>query len=155
MACITCHLPDKGFADGLKVAVGTGTHVRNTQGLLNAGLQRWFGWDGGADSLWAASLRPMLSDIEMDANVSDVASLFREKDYVRVAFAQHADISTLTDEAFVVLLAKAIAAFTRTISSPQTEFDVFRSRLLAGDLAALESYSACLLYTSPSPRDRG
>ena len=142
MACITCHLPDKGFADGLKVAVGTGTHVRNTQGLLNAGLQRWFGWDGGADSLWAASLRPMLSDIEMDANVSDVASLFREKDYVRVAFAQHADISTLTDEAFVVLLAKAIAAFTRTISSPQTEFDVFRSRLLAGDLAALESYSA-------------
>ena len=116
IACITCHLPDKDFADGLKVAVGAGTHVRNTQGLLNTGMQRWFGWDGGADSLWAASLRPMLSDIEMDANVSDVASLFREKDYVTEALAPHADISTLSDEAFVVLLAKAIAAYTRTIN---------------------------------------
>ena len=142
IACITCHLPDKGFADGLKVAVGAGTHVRNTQGLFNTGLQRWFGWDGGADSLWAASLQPMLSDIEMAANVEDVASLFREKDYVSAALAQHADIAALTDEAFVVLLAKAIAAFTRTLTSPQTEFDVFRSKLLAGDLTALESYSA-------------
>jgi len=113
MACITCHLPDKGFADGLKVAVGASTHVRNTQGLFNAGLQRWFGWDGGADSLWAASLRPMLSDIEMDADISAVASLFRDKEYVSAAFAQHTDVATLTDEAFVVLLAKAIAAFTR------------------------------------------
>ena len=51
IACITCHLPAKGFADGLSVAVGAETHVRNTQGLFNAGLQRWFGWDGGADSL--------------------------------------------------------------------------------------------------------
>ena len=152
IACITCHLPAKGFADGLSVAVGAGTHVRNTQGLLNAGLQRWFGWDGGADSLWAASLRPILSDIEMNADVENVASLFRNKEYVARTLNQNADISVLTDagladagltnEELVVLLAKAIGAYTRTIVSPQSEFDIFRSRLLAGDEIEPEHYSA-------------
>ena len=145
IACITCHLPAKGFTDGSSVAIGAGTHVRNTQSLFNSGLQRWFGWDGGADSLWAASLRPMLSDLEMNAEVSDVASLFRNKDYVSTSFAAYTDISILTDEELVVLLAKAIAAYTRTISSPQTKFDNFRTSLLNGEVRSTELYSESAL----------
>lgn len=145
LACISCHLPDKGFADGLSVAVGAGTHVRNTQGLYNAGLQRWFGWDGGADSLWAASLRPLLSELEMAASIDELAGNLRNKNYINVALAQYGDTSALSGEEFVVLLAKAIASYTRTIVSPQTEFDTFRAALLAGDVQALEKYSASAL----------
>jgi len=65
VSCASCHQADQGFADGLPVAIGEQIAVRNTLGLFNVGLQRWFGWDGGADSLWGASLRPMLAEHEM------------------------------------------------------------------------------------------
>ena len=38
---------------------------RNTPSLLNVRYHRWFGWDGGGDSLWAQSIRPMLDAREM------------------------------------------------------------------------------------------
>ena len=133
LACITCHQPDKGFADGLPVGEGVDKHVRNTQGLFNVGLQRWFGWDGGADSLWAAAIRPVLSEIEMNADTDVLAETFRNKPYVAEAL-QHSvaaiDLAGMDDEAFVVLLVKAIAAYTRTLVSAPTEFDRFRTTLV-------------------------
>ena len=71
ISCASCHQSSKGFSDGYALPqAGAAPHVRNTQGLQNVGYQRWFGWDGGADSLWAASLRPMLSEIEMASDLS-------------------------------------------------------------------------------------
>ena len=58
---------------------------------------------------------------------------------------RYGDTAALSGEEFVVLLAKAIASYTRTIVSPQTEFDTFRAALLAGDVQALEKYSASAL----------
>jgi cytochrome c peroxidase len=60
IACATCHQPGQGFQDGLATARGLRTGIRNTPGLWNVGQQRWFGWDGGHDNLWSASLRPIL-----------------------------------------------------------------------------------------------
>ena len=65
ISCASCHQVKSGFSDRRAVAIGSKVHFRNTQTLLNAGLQKWFGWDGGTDSLWAATLRPLLSNIEM------------------------------------------------------------------------------------------
>ena len=144
LACIACHQPDQGFAENRRVAVGAEPHVRNTQGLLNSGLQRWFGWDGGADSLWAASLRPILSEIEMAANIPDLATRFRTKPYVLQAIAdsnQAIDVVALTDEQFVVFIAKAIAAYTRTLVSGETPFDRFRTALTNRDQAGIDAYS--------------
>jgi cytochrome c peroxidase len=133
IACASCHDPVKGFTDGLPRAVGLARHDRNTQGLHDLGLQRWFGWDGGADNLWAASLRPMLSPIEMGSDAAAVAAHLRR----RGDPGTHA-----TDEALLVDAGKAIAAWLETLVSPRTPFDDFRDALARGDEAAMRAYPA-------------
>lgn len=144
-SCADCHQADKGFSDGLSVAVGAGIHVRNTQSVLDAAQQHWFGWDGGTDSLWAASLRPMLSAIEMNNTEHGIASHIRSLPPSTWANAKNSgpafpDVSALTDNELSVFVAKLIGAFTRTINSPETAFDRLRVALLNNDEAAIQSY---------------
>ena len=48
MNCATCHDPDKGWGDGLPLAVGYpgSLYFRNTPTLLNVANTRYFFWDG-------------------------------------------------------------------------------------------------------------
>ncbi|MEE8169823.1 MAG: cytochrome c peroxidase [Phycisphaerae bacterium] len=59
VACVTCHVPDKGFADGRPLAKGLDTMTRHSPTLLNAVHNRWFFWDGRVDSLWAQAVGPI------------------------------------------------------------------------------------------------
>lgn len=143
ITCANCHQATKGFTDGLAIAEGASTHVRNTQGLLDIGMQRWFGWDGGADSLWAASLRPMLSDIEMNGDFTTISKRLRKEQYIADAIAQAPTpiaLEELDNEAFAVLLGKAIAAYTRTLVSGQTPFDQYRLAVLNDDWEGQKKY---------------
>lgn len=136
-SCASCHDRGKAFTDGLSVAVGAGTHVRNTQGLLDVGHQRWFGWDGGTDSLWAASLRPMLDAKELDGNIPLIASRLRQMPAVMTPLHE-AGFSTENDESLVVLASKAIAAYMRTLRSERTPFDRFRDAWLSGNAGSTD-----------------
>ncbi|MEM7376207.1 MAG: cytochrome c peroxidase [Pseudomonadota bacterium] len=145
LACITCHQPVRGFSDGLPVALGAARHTRNTQGLLGVGLQRWFGRDGGADSLWAASLRPMLSPLEMAATSDSVAARMRDDEALKAAAEVHASglgLNLDSDTDITVFIAKALGAYLRTLASPRTPFDDFRVALLDGDTDAIARYPA-------------
>jgi len=143
IACATCHLPSLDFSDGRALAVGTGRHVRNTQSLLNTGLQRWFGWDGGADSLWAAALRPLLSDVEMANDITTIATRLKsDTDFVSTLRMSGvmSETQPLADEALVVVAAKAIAAYTRTLVSGPTPFDRYRQALIDDDISGRNAY---------------
>jgi cytochrome c peroxidase len=140
MSCATCHIRALGFTDGRNVAVGKEQHVRNTQGLFNAGYQRWFGWDGGADSLWAASIRPMLSDIEMNATVAVIAERFKDNTYVTTSLKKAGVANINSDEQWLVTIAKLLAAYQRTLVSPETAFDQYRTALLNEDVTAQQRY---------------
>jgi len=154
IACSGCHDPARGFTDGLPRAAGLARHDRNTQGLLDVGRQRWFGWDGGADSLWAASLRPLLSPIEMGADAASVAAHLRKRPDIAALVAASVaaasgttaaapiapPITELDDETLLVIAAKSIAAFLETLVSPRTAFDDFRDALARGDRAAMQAY---------------
>jgi cytochrome c peroxidase len=59
VACASCHVPAKAFADGLAVGTGLAPGERNTPTLLNAAFGHWFFWDGRADSLWSQALQPI------------------------------------------------------------------------------------------------
>ena len=59
IACSTCHQPEHGFADPTPLSEAIGTTRRHTPSLLNVGWNRWFYWDGRADSLWSQALRPL------------------------------------------------------------------------------------------------
>ncbi len=67
MSCATCHQPLLAFADARKRSQGRQTLDRNAPSLWNAVHERWYGWDGAADSLWAQAIRPILHAHEMDA----------------------------------------------------------------------------------------
>lgn len=145
ISCASCHLPELAFSDGLAVAKGMENHIRNSPGLLNVGLQRWLGWDGGTDSLWAASLRPLLSDMEMGGDIAGLGTSLRMIPSVIESLKQHKpdrDPNVLTDEELLVLAAKAIAAYTRTLVSGQTSFDSFRQALADNDRQGQNNYSA-------------
>jgi len=110
-------------------------------------LQRWLGWDGGADSLWAASLRPMFNEIEMQNTEQGVAEYIRMLpesiwQYARLPNNTPINIKDLDAAQLSVLVAKTIAAYTRTLSSPETEFDRFRMALLKNDQTEINEYPA-------------
>jgi len=142
VSCATCHRPDQSWTDGRRRGVGLGAGDRNTLGLANVRLQRWFGWDGAADSLWAQSIRPILEPSEMGGTAGQVAALVRgDRELAcryQKAFGRPPSLEN--DEAVLVDVGKALAAFQETLSSGRTAFDEFRDALARGDDAAAARY---------------
>ena len=50
---------------------------RNTPSLLDSAQARWLGWGGSHDSLWAASLTPLLTEGEMHQTLSSLGERMR------------------------------------------------------------------------------
>ena len=135
VACASCHQPAKAFQDGRSTAIGQGPGVRNTLGLLDAAGQRWYGWDGGTDSLWAASVRPLLNPREMAASAAHVAAHVRADPALASLGGPGA-----SDDTVLAAVGKALAAYQATLVSPRTTFDDFRDALARGDDAAAARY---------------
>jgi cytochrome c peroxidase len=142
VACATCHVPARAWTDGRPRAEALAPLDRNTPTVLNAGLQRWFGWDGRADSLWSQSLQPILDPREMGASAAQVAALVRADPDLACRYAQTlgGPAAADADERVLVGVAKAIAAFVETLRSGRTAFDDFRDALARGDRAAAAAY---------------
>ncbi len=132
MSCATCHIPDKAYADGLAKSPGNGGKLlhRNTQGLANVGLFTSFFWDGRAASLEEQSLGPIESADEMNQKLDE---LERELNAVAGYRQQFQDVfsSPVTRDG----IAKALAAFQRTLVTQASPFD----RYLAGDKEAISA----------------
>ena len=65
VSCATCHQPERDWTDGLPLSQGVAEVSRDAPTLWNGAYQRWYFWDGRADSLWAQSLGPIESHKEM------------------------------------------------------------------------------------------
>jgi cytochrome c peroxidase len=129
--CATCHAPFRAFQDARPRAFGLQEVDRNTPTVLNARFYRWYGWDGGHDSLWSQSIRPLLDAREMNATGAHVAGIVRKifaTDY-EAAFARQVPAE---DEQVLVDVGKALAAFQETLVSGRTPFDEFRDALTRG-----------------------
>ena len=134
-SCASCHDPGRAFSDGQDTARGRVRLQRNTPTLFNLKGNRWFGWGGETDSLWAQTIRPILSPAEMAATPAQVQALLagnpRYRDYYRQAFGSDPDDDA--SETVLVNAAKALAAYQETLVSPRTPFDDFRDALLRDD----------------------
>jgi len=143
IACATCHDPARGLQDGRAVARGLTTGTRNTPGLFNVRHQRWFGWDGGHDSLWSASLRPILDPREMGGSATRTAKLLRSSATLACHFREaFGKVPASDDPDLLVNVAKAIAAWQETLVSRPAPFDLFRDALQRGDAQAVAAYPA-------------
>ncbi|HEX6020139.1 MAG TPA: cytochrome c peroxidase [Burkholderiaceae bacterium] len=137
IACVTCHQPDRAFTDLKPRAHGVADLPRNTPALANLSLQRWYGWGGGADSLWMAGIKPILDSREFDGNGALVVRLFAREPELAACYRRVFGVSPLIDpERTVVNVGKALAAFVETLVTARTPFDEFRDALLRGDARA-------------------
>lgn len=64
VSCASCHQPERHFTDGLEVAVGAKTGVRNTMSIVGTAYSPWFFWNGRKDSLWSQALSPLENPLE-------------------------------------------------------------------------------------------
>ncbi|MFZ1103460.1 MAG: cytochrome c peroxidase [Hyphomicrobiaceae bacterium] len=150
-SCAGCHDPGKAFADGRPRSVGIGGVAvdRNAIALANLNLNRWFGWDGAGDSLWAQSIRPILDARELGLTPEELRARVAADPALAAAYTQVFGTAVGTDapEPALVNIAKALAAFQETIVTGRTAFDDFRDALERGDTAAMQRY--------PSAAQRG
>jgi cytochrome c peroxidase len=142
-SCGTCHLPERNWTDNKVRGVAAAEVDRNTPTLMNARLGHWYGWDGGADSLWSQSIRPILDARELGATPRHVAELMRKDEQLSCRYQRTfgAPPSPTDDEEVLVNVAKILAAFQETFETPPTPFDRFRNALARGERPKAGSYS--------------
>jgi cytochrome c peroxidase len=85
-ACATCHDPRDSFVDLDPLATGVLPLERHTPSLWNVAHQRWFFWDGRADSLWAQALIPLESPLEHAFTRSEVVRVVYEDTALRALY---------------------------------------------------------------------
>ena len=86
IACATCHEPGRSWTDGREVAEGLGTLTRHTPSLWNVAYNRWFFWDGRADSLWSQALSPLEHPDEHGGSRLQYAHLVHGDPELRAAY---------------------------------------------------------------------
>jgi cytochrome c peroxidase len=131
-ACASCHDPRLAFADGETTGKGiTGRPLaRHTPSLWNVAFSPVLLWDGRASGLEDQVRFPVEHPDEMGSSLEAAAQrLARDETYVR-AFAE---AFPLSPEVSPGTIAKALAAYERTLVSPPTRFD----RWVAGKADAL------------------
>ena len=141
ISCASCHVPESGWSDGRAVAVGLQETERHTKSIVNARFNRWFGWSGASDSLWAASLRPLLDAREMGGAERHVAALVRTQPDLLCRYRLvYGKLPPADDEVLFADIGKALAAFQESLVSSRTPFDDFRDALVRGDYKAAARY---------------
>ncbi len=141
MSCSTCHQPLLAFADARKRSLGRQDLDRNAPSLWNAVHERWYGWDGAADSLWAQAIRPILHAHEMDATPQHVRDTIARDTELACRYRQAFGAVPEDDsEPVLVNASKAIGAFVGTLVSGRTPFDTFRDAIARGDAKAAARY---------------
>jgi cytochrome c peroxidase len=152
LSCASCHQPDRHFADGKPLAEGIASGIRHTPSLWNVAHNRWFFWDGRADTLWAQALEPLERSDEMGGSRLAAAQLLVTDPDLKTAYERvfgeipdaaqlaavpgtadlPANVRTVVDRIFVNI-GKAISAYQRKLVSRRAPFDVFAEGLAGGD----------------------
>lgn len=129
VTCASCHLPERGWADGLPTAIRfLGTPLRvATPSLLNIGYNTIFMWDGRQPSLeqQAVGGQGAASDINAGGKA-------KPEEVVR-RLAQVAGYQAEFDQAYpgegvtTLTIAKALASFQRSLVARDSPFDRWAS----------------------------
>ncbi len=128
VSCSTCHMPDRGFADGQKVAsVPRGIGTRNVPTVEGAAWNTWFFWDGRADSAWAQATGPLLNPIEHAATPEGV----RQRVVEQYAEPFTALFGAISEDPLRVTsqVGKVLEAYERSLSPGSSRFDRYVAAL--------------------------
>ena len=141
VSCASCHDPGKEWTDGRPISAASGRHVPS---LWNVAYQRWFFWDGRADSLGSQALQPIEHPREMGGSREEIEHRIRGDAALAAAYQAvfgplPAESLESTDRIFSNV-GKAIAAFERKLISRNSPFDAYVAALRSGDKKARRAY---------------
>ena len=125
LACSGCHLPERGFTDGLAVSTGvTGVAgTRSSMSLLNIGyVSNGLFWDGRINNLEAQALMPVEDPIEMAADWDDIVERIRNHDSYPTLFRRAFGVEDRS-EINKFHVAKAIAQYERSLVTANSRYD--------------------------------
>lgn|GEM_PF-1479075 len=127
LSCASCHVPDKGWSDGLPRARGAGGKElpRRSLSLLKIGYYGSFMWDGRAKTLEDQALIPLQSPDEMGMrDLSEIERRLSKIPGYADLFAKAYGDPRITPERAIA----ALTAFVRRIAAAQGEsrFERFR-----------------------------
>jgi len=151
VSCSTCHVPDKGFQDGLPLGKGVGTAGRRTMPIAGTAYSPWQFWDGRADSHWAQALGPLESAAEHGGDRVEYAHLMRAhyKNAYEAVFGALPDLRGLPERAGPVPDSARNRAWARITPVRQAEIN----RVYANIGKAIAAYERKIVFT-PSRFDR-
>jgi cytochrome c peroxidase len=130
ISCATCHDPAKAYTDGKKRGIGIGQKVlaRRSPSLLNAAYNSFQFWDGRARNLEDQASGPILGSSEMGMDEKTLLARLRGVLDYRQRFSQAFGRELNFED-----VKRAIAAFERTLVTPDSAFD----RYMEGDKQAV------------------
>lgn len=112
-SCATCHDPQNGWGDGQSIPSRFSKNMRHTPTLWNVAYNRWFFWDGRADSLWSQALEEMEDPNGMAGSRMQYAHLVDALPDLRAAYEWvFGPLPKLTDTTRFPLEARPVPANT-------------------------------------------
>ncbi len=121
MACVSCHLPDKAYADGLVTNLDNKGNplARNTPTLINSIFQKNFFWDGRSPTLSDQITSVFNNEKEFNSNVHQFSDEIL-KDTIYRKKLEHVFPNTKLKNIHIV---KAISAYVGTLNGFDSKFD--------------------------------
>lgn len=131
LSCASCHNPALSYTDGLPKARGDGMKElgRRSPTVLNLAWSSSLFWDGRASSLEEQALGPITSPGEMNMPLERLGPTVEAISGYKPLFAAAYPGEGITPQS----VAKAIAAYERTLVSKPSRFDAW----ISGDTRAL------------------
>jgi cytochrome c peroxidase len=124
VSCASCHLPQKGFTDGLALSnlgISGNTLHRNSPTLVNlAWANNGLFWDGGSTNLESQAFAPLAHPDEMFQNLNQLVQELKSN-ATYVSMFEKAFKQEVTQSGIV----KALAQFQRTLISSNSRYDKF------------------------------
>lgn len=121
MACSTCHIPEKGYADGIVFNKdNTGKLLkRNTPTLINSVFQKGFFWDGRSSSLDNQISAVFSNTKEFNTKIHQFSNrILKDTTYIKLFKDAYGKVPVKNKETI-----KAIASYVATLNGFDSKFD--------------------------------
>lgn len=125
VSCATCHMPTRGFTDGLPTSKGVYGRVgtRNAPSLVSISSQTSFSWDGRHDRLEAQVIAPLSNPVEHGlASIEQAAQILNESAEYRGRFQR-----LYGESASAANVGRPLAAFIRTLNTAPSRGERYAS----------------------------
>lgn len=124
ISCATCHIPEKGWSDGLALSEGyPGTrYFRRTRSIVNAAYKPYFYWDG---RLSGSDLPTLVRDHISEAHFLQADGRLVLERLRQIPYYEDTFKKVMGGEPSYGRVLNAVAAFVQTIRSRNVPFDAF------------------------------